>query len=176
MVLCSLAVHSNDWRLGYLPRKPWFDLIWFGNWADIKALVWFSRSIGQIDTMGISGRFFQGFRSVRVWFLVFCSCSWGSSHVLVRVRFVFLFLVLGVLVLGVLVCSYSVLVPVLVHSCSGLVPFWSCSGPVLVLVLFWFWSCSWFCSVPGGSVRVPWGSGSGPVLGPVLGPFLFLVL
>ena len=127
--------------------------------------------------MGISGRFFQGFGSVRVWFLVFRSCSWGSGRVLVRVRFVFLFLVLGVLV-----CSCSVLVPVLVRSCSGLVPFWSCSGPILVLVLFWFWSCSWFCSVPGGSVRVPWGSSSGPVLGPnrgsVLGPvdiFKFLL-
>src|SRR6266700_3378757 len=79
--------------------------------------------------MGISGRFFQGFGSVRVWFLVFRSCS-------VPVLFLFLFLVLGVLVLVVLGCSYSVLIPVLVRSCSGLVPFWLCSGPVLVLVLF----------------------------------------
>ena len=101
---------------------------------------------------------------------MFYSCSWGSGRVLVRVRFVFLFLVLGVLV-----CSHSVLVPVLVRSCSGLVPFWSCSGPVLVLVLFVVLFCSWgFCSCSLGFWFGPWGSGSGPVLGPdrgsVLGP------
>ena len=37
---CPLAVRPNNWRLGYLPRRPWFDLIRFGN-APILRL-WFS--------------------------------------------------------------------------------------------------------------------------------------
>src|SRR6266576_1913069 len=101
--------------------------------------------------MGISGRFFQVFRSVRVWFLVFCSCS-------VPVPFLFL---------GFWSCSCSCSVRVLVlgsgglgprglslflfRSCSGLGPFLfrfcsvlgPCSGPVLVLVLFLVLFCSW---------------------------------
>ena len=78
--------------------------------------------------------------------------------------------ILGVLVVFLFVfssCSYSVLVPVLVCSCSGLVLFWLCSGSV--------------CG-SGGSVCVPWGSSSSPSLGPncgsVLGPvdiFKFLL-
>ena len=40
--VCSSKVLA----LGYLPRRPWFDLI--QQWADIDALVWFDRSIDRI--------------------------------------------------------------------------------------------------------------------------------
>ncbi len=142
--------------------STWFDSanrpilrLWFGSVDRLVKLILWEFPVGSFRGSGpcVSG----SWCSVPVPFL-FHSCSWGSGRVLVRVRFVFLFLVLGVLVLGVLVCSYSVLVPVLVRSCSVSVPFL-----VRVPVLFWFWSCSWFCSgsgpvrgscsVPGGSVR-----------------------
>ena len=55
--------------------------------ADIDALVQFDQSIGQVGAMGISGRFFQGFGSVRGQSLVFRSRSVSSVPVLILVPF-----------------------------------------------------------------------------------------
>src|SRR6266566_3443172 len=98
--------------------------------------------------MGISGRFFQGFGSVRVWFLVFRSCS---------VPVPFLFRSCSVPVLFLFRSWMSGRVLVLGSRGLGLFSFRSGSGPVpgpvlvrvlvrvLVLVLFLVLSCSWSC-------------------------------
>ena len=44
----SMAVHSNGWHLGCLPRRPWFDSIWWSRHVDVEVLVWFDQSIDRI--------------------------------------------------------------------------------------------------------------------------------